>query len=190
VQELLTGRPQPSEPLDLVDPFYFPHPLRFTRMSPQEGLVRPRRIVPLYSIDALRVAFTLGGTARESELLHFEIVRRCSEELLQHMFAGLGSALFPDAPRGGGCVVARDGYDGIGAAPTAESLMQTMQRSGFDERKQFLSGALDRGHNPVWDVIDRAATGAALGRFDILSNAERRELYGAITAALWAGDDV
>jgi hypothetical protein len=45
----------------------------------------------------------------------------------------------------------------------------------------------ERG-NPIWDLINREATEAALHRFHLLTPAERRELYGAMTAVLWMGE--
>jgi hypothetical protein len=53
-----------------------------------------------------------------------------------------------------------------------------------------LRAVLSDTHNPAWDYIDRPATIAALDRFGDLAAWERIALYGAVTAAIWLGDDL
>jgi hypothetical protein len=183
-----------SEPLDLLDAFYIRNRLRFTRMGPQEEVAGQRRIVPLYSIDALRAAFALGGAARQAEVLHFEIMRRCSDELLRHPFVGPGwdptllenlppeHARSPEESESGRAETATTGKP--------ESLMQSLQRTAFDERKGFFDAVLKDRRNPIWEFVQRSTAEAALQRFQSLSRTERRELYGALTAALWLSDEL
>jgi hypothetical protein len=185
MDELLGNASDRSDPLDLLDSFEFRNRLRFTRMGPQEERVGHRRIVPLYSIDALRVAFALGGRAREREELHFEVVRRCSAELASHRFVGPGwDAGMVDnvasRPR------KTESGNRLGGTPgtAPASLMQNLHRSAFDDRKEFLMTALTTDSR-VWDAVDRQAVIRGLARFESLSNIERRQLYGAVTAALW-----
>jgi hypothetical protein len=189
LDELLHDPSGRSEPLDLLDAFYFRNRLRYTRMGPQEELVGQSRIVPLYSIDALRVAFALGGEARESEQLHFEIMRRCSQELMAYRFVGPGwdptvlEGLTAETAQPWSGQNARQ--SAIRSRSKSESLMQSLQRSEFGERQNFFGAVVQERANPVWELLDLEATDAALQRFEALSVAERRELYGAITAALW-----
>jgi hypothetical protein len=186
IDELLGNSSDHSDPLDLLDAFEFRNRLRFTRMGPQEERVGHRRIVPLYSIDALRVAFTLGGRAREREVLHFEITRRCSVDLASHGFAGPGwdaelidhVALRPRRTESGH-------RTRVQPASAPASLMQNLQRSAFDDRKEFLLDALTSNDSRTWDGINRQAVVQGLEHFESLSNMERRQLYGAVTAALW-----
>jgi hypothetical protein len=146
---------------DLLDAYYFRNRLRFSRMGPQEELAGQRRIVPLYSIHALRVAFALGGGARQSELLHFEIMRRCSEQLVAHPFAGAGwdPALPAKArPTGRHPLTPAEARSNEPAPATKSSaLMQTLQAAGFDDRKEFFRSALHERGNPIWDLVNREA---------------------------------
>src|SRR5690606_4794403 len=83
-----------------------------------------RRVVPLYSLGAIRAAFALGSEARRIELLHFEIMRRCSERLAGRRFAGpawdpsLGGAPRPgDGPATGTSPPAPGPGSAVGPAP-------------------------------------------------------------------------
>jgi hypothetical protein len=163
-----------AEPLDLLDAFYFKNRVRFSRTGPREELPSQLRMMPLYSIRSLRVAFALGGKARQLELLHYEVIRRCSDLLANHSFAGHGwDPAFSPASSG---------------AVKPEALMASLQVMAFDERKQIFLSVLDDQNNAAWDVIDRRAALSALERFPALRPAERRELYGAMTAALWLSE--
>jgi hypothetical protein len=182
------------EPLDLMDAFYMRNRTRLTRIGPQEELVGQRRIMPLYSIGTLRAAYALGGAGRQAELLHHEVMRRCSSELLTHPFAGPGwhpkavtTPSDPGTPDAGRA-------DVTPPVPSdhakSESLMQSLQSAGFADRKAFLRGVLAARENPVWALVQRDRAEAALDRFESLTLPERRELYGAVTAAMWLGDEV
>lgn len=48
---------------------------------------------------------------------------------------------------------------------------------------------LDDERNPAWEVLRRDVAVSALDPFPTLSVMERRELYGAVTAALWLAGD-
>lgn len=41
--------------------------------------------------------------------------------------------------------------------------------------------------NPVFEVVDRDAVEVALDRFAELGEPAKRQLYGALTAAMWLG---
>jgi hypothetical protein len=68
--------------------------------------------------------------------------------------------------------------------------MARIQDDTFDERRSALLEILADTSNPAWDVVDRTATISALDRFDSLAHLERRQLSGAITAAIWMEGDV
>jgi hypothetical protein len=191
IDDLLDDPSGRAGPLDLLDAYFLRNRLRFSRMGPQEELAGQRRVIPLYSIDALRAGFTLGGVARQRELLHFEIMRRCSEELVAHPFAGPGwdVTLAARVPSDAGQVLTRRALQATTEAATTKhpSLMQSLQASGFDERKEFFHDVLQDRRNPIWELIRRDTLEAALQRFESLTTPERRELYGALTAALWLG---
>jgi hypothetical protein len=180
-----------AEPLDLVDAFFMRNRVRFSRSGPREELPGQLRVMPLYSIRALRAAFALGGSARQSELLHREITRRCSDQLAGHPFAGPGwvrtdkpARTHPGTPR----VESRNGVEQPLHGAKPEALMARLQRSAFDDRKQVFRALLEDRTNPAWELIDREAAVTALERFPSLKPGERRELYGAFTAALWLGE--
>jgi hypothetical protein len=66
--------------------------------------------------------------------------------------------------------------------------MARLQRTAFDDRKQVFLSILEDRANPAWELIERDAAVTALERFPSLASKERRELYGALTAALWLGE--
>lgn len=180
-----------AEPLDLFDAFYMRNRVRFSRTGPREELPGQLRVMPLYSIRALRAAFALGGSARQSELLHHEITRRCSDQLARHPFAGPGwirtdkpAGTRPGTPR----VDLQVSVERPLRSAKPEALMARLQRTAFDDRKEVFLALLADRTNPAWELIDRDAAVAALGRFPSLKPGEHRELYGAFTAALWLGD--
>lgn len=74
-------------------------------------------------------------------------------------------------------------------AAKPEALMAKLQHTAFDDRKQVSLAVLEDRASPLWEMIDREAAIAALERFPALKPKERRELYGAITAALWLAED-
>jgi hypothetical protein len=41
--------------------------------------------------------------------------------------------------------------------------------------------------NPAFELIDASAASQALDRFDRLSESERMQVYGALTAIIWLG---
>jgi hypothetical protein len=180
-----------AEPLDLFDAYYFRNRVRFSRTGPLEDVAGQLRVMPLYSLRLLRAAFALGGEARQTERLHYEVIRRCSELLTSHRFAGPGwdprlEACGPSPLGAKHSPLPRTTPPALNAK--AEPLMAGLQRKAFDERKNVLLAALRGPDNRAWDSIDRAAAAAALERFHSLGTAEKRELYGAVTAALWLDD--
>jgi hypothetical protein len=48
----------------------------------------------------------------------------------------------------------------------------------------------DNADNPLWDTVDRGRTIECVARFGSLKIIERRELFGALTAALWLGGGI
>jgi hypothetical protein len=190
---VLEHSPRGLEPQDLFDAFYMRHRARMTRSGPLEELVGHRRVMPLYSRTTLRAAFAVGGAARQEELLHYEVMRRCSTELVAHRFAGPGWSPALRETRGPAPTVRSEeaGSAGMLRPPAAKprSLMQTLQEAAFPERRVLLRSVLQEHGNPTWDLIRRDRVEAALERFGGLSLPERRELYGAITAAQWLGGE-
>jgi hypothetical protein len=146
-------------------------------------------VLPLYALEALRAAFALGPTVRHSEVIHFEIIRRCSPGLASHPFAGPGwngglrAAATDTASNPAKALTSRPAPQ----TPKAEPVMARMRRTAFERHKATLVEVLSDSGNPAWELIDRSKAAGALERFHSLSNPARIELYGAITAALWLG---
>jgi hypothetical protein len=179
-----------SHPVDLLDGFHFRNSAR-QHFGPKEQLNPALRVLPLYALEALRAAFALGPTARHSELIHFEIIRRCSASLANHPFAGPG---WNDAPSAAAAEPARHPTEPPTSPPSAqtpkaEPVVARMRRTAFDRHKATLLEVLSDAGTSAWEVIDRSKAAEALERFHSLSNPARVELYGAITAALWLGMD-
>jgi hypothetical protein len=212
LERLLDDAEGHSQPLDLFDAYYFTNRLRYTRMGVQEELARPMRVLPLYSIGSLRCAFALGGPARQSELLHYEVMRRCAEVLPRIPFADsawrpeLGvDELEPAPPPPLPTLPEGTMIEGHPATPeliaalvahfsapsdaSAQPVAHLVHDEAFDERRPIFAGAFSDASNPVWDQLDQSAALAALDRFPDLGLVERRELYGALAAALWLAGD-
>ncbi len=185
---LLDDPGRDSSPIDLLDAFHLKYRVRFSRLGPLEELNDELRVLPLYSIDAIRAAFALGGEARHAELLHFEIIRRCCPPLIDEPFAGPGWAeeLASDGAAPNGPIAGdQSSAAQTSAGSKAEPLMARLQAAGFDDRRHALEEVFRDRANPAWDVIDPEKALQALGRFGQLRVSERRELYGAATAGLW-----
>ncbi|MEZ5140130.1 MAG: hypothetical protein R2711_15580 [Acidimicrobiales bacterium] len=55
------------------------------------------------------------------------------------------------------------------------------------ERRAALEERIADAANPAWELLDREAAVDALGRYDELGTKQRKELFGAATAAEWLG---
>jgi hypothetical protein len=192
LDELLHDPVGGLSPLDLLDVFFMSNRVRGSRLGAQEELTTELRALPLYSMDAVRAAFALGGRARQTELLHFEIIRSCSERLARHRFAGPGWSPelldgLPDVVDSTSREAAPGGAPAAGTKP--EPLMARIQRKGFADRQELLRATLTDPDNPAWELIDQIRALTALDQFGSLDQGSRRELYGAVTAALWLSGD-
>jgi len=178
------------DPLDLVHAFSFQHPVRYSRFGPREELPGDLRMHPLYAMPALLAAMALGGPVRESEILVARLIEQCSPELANHRYAGQGFSRRPSSAPPADRVPPRPPS---GAAPgvplKSPTLMARLNREGADRRVGFLREVASDAANPAWDVIDRPKVIAALDRYASLQNAERRQLFGAITAVVWMHGD-
>jgi hypothetical protein len=193
ISELFDVAGATAKPHELFDSFYPRTRMRFSRIGPREEVTKDHRIAPLYSIDAIRAAFSLGGPARRDELLHFEIIRRSSPQLARHRFAGPGwneATAARLSPRS----LADEPSPRVKAKPStgdkAESLMQRVQGKSSPERTNVYRAVLSDRQSAAWSFLDRAKAISALDRFETLNATERRELCGAITAVLWLDDEL
>lgn len=191
-EDLRDDPPGGSSGLDLLGAFFLRNRVRSARLGPSEELSLELRVMPLASVDAVRAAFALPGTVRQSQYVHFEVMRRCSAPLAQQPFAGKTwpealTADLPDAaayPR----AVQAPGSEDTSPVPSGEPFLARVTRKRFPEREPVLREILEERDNPAWELIDPTVSLAALDRFGELNGAQRRQLFGAVTAALWLGD--
>jgi hypothetical protein len=184
---LLAGPWNGDEPLDLMDVFFLKNRLRRWSGTEQETDCS-NRLFPLYSLIGMRTAFAIGHTRRRSAFIHFEVIRRCSEELAK---LPLANAQWAEE-------LVRDLPDAEEFRATAPEAPQDQQRGparqwqelrleqNKDVFQKFL--ATDPAH-PVFEVIDRDVAVAAVDNAQNLTYQQRVQLYGAVTAAIWLGEE-
>jgi hypothetical protein len=169
-----------GDPLDQLGSFYLRNRVRSARIGPSEEVVARRRALPLSSKRVVGGAFALPAERRQAELVHYAVTRRCCPSLVAEPFAAKGwpaeLAAFVDEP----VPAARAG---VGAEP----FVARVRRTQLDRRRPVLRAVFEERGNPAWDVIDPAVALDALERYDALNGPERRQLFGAATAALWLG---
>lgn len=141
------------------------------------------RVKPFTSAAAVNIAWALGGDARFRELIHVELIRRCSDELAGYPFAG-GKWRRPPPD------LALLDRDVTAAEPLSkeDQLVAVLQGSSFGDRAPVLREVFEDPSNPAWELLDRGRALELLERFGSLHGWQRAELFGAATAAMWLGD--
>lgn len=178
-----------ADPLDRAQAHFASSRMRFTRLGSREELAGDCRVHPLYSPLGLRAALTLDSRDRQSEVLVAAMFRMASERLVRYRFTDPGwdararahlGMPEPSTPSPGATA---------GAAASSPSrppsLMASIFAEGSNERTELLAEVFADAANPAWDLLDRQPALAALGRYTTLTTTERRELFGAATAAVW-----
>ena len=196
-----TAEPLVNSPLDRMHSYLAGSRMRYTRLGPQKECADEDELMPLYSHATIQAAMCLDPLDRQSDILILEVMRRCSPALVHHRFAGGGwdpraqRRLEGVRPERQVAVTGREISSTAspkavpGAAPSppkAQSLMQSLYASPSDERTQFLAEVFSNPTNPIWSVLDRPVAVRALARWSDLKQTERRELFGAASAAVWA----
>jgi hypothetical protein len=171
---------RPTHPLDRLETFQIRTRAR-ARYGPLDELDRDHRVAALYSLEAIRAAFSLPPEERHRERVHFELMRRVAPDLVNHPFAGPGwsphlqsQSRSPEAN-----AIAQ------AAAPTPGSLMARLRRSAASDHRGALREVVASRTSPAWDLLDQDRTIDAVERIDALDPGSRREVFGAITAVLW-----
>jgi len=170
-----------TDPVDLLGSFFLRNRVRSARVGPSEEVVSQLRVFPLGSIGAVRPAYALPSEMRQAALVHFEVTRRSCPRLLEEPFAG---PPWPDE---------LSSFAAVPVQPAAavdaghEPFLARVRRTQFDRRRHVLRAVFEERDNPAWKVIDPAVAIDALARFAELNGPERRQLFGAATAALWLG---
>jgi hypothetical protein len=175
---------------DAVDTFLLGVQTR-QQYGPLDEIPSVRRFLPLSSLRAIRAAFALGGRRRHAELVHHALIQRASRRLAAAPFAGdawpedLSTFADVDVPpppaaTEPGAIRAA----GPSAAP-ATPLMASLHRTLPEDRRAVLDDLLADTTNPAWDLLDRARAIDAVERYGELRPKQRKELYGAASAARW-----
>lgn len=196
--ELERARERTADPHDLVDSFLLAVQTR-QQYGPLDALQPADRFLPLSSLRAIRAAFALGGRPRHAELVHHALIASADPALAAVPFAGdrwpSDLATHVDGPLPDLAPIRRppralpdpgratERRPGRPSAPT--NLMASLHRHLAADRRATLDEHLGNPTNPVWDLLDRQAAIDALGRYEELGPKQRKELYGAATAACW-----
>ena len=181
---------------DIIDEFYMRHWFRRWFGDSQEFDFQ-HRIFPLYSMAALRLAFGIGAENRHADWIHYELMRRSCEPLVNEPFASgswhseAGRELRPPqryndpAPLAPPRVTSR-------AVRSSKQPKRTVGRDlraaaaevDLDMMRRFLC---DDQSNPLFEIVDPVATRRAVDAFATLNERDRVQLYGALTGAIWLG---
>lgn len=192
---LFVGCLETDSPQDVLDTFFI---RRVRRWSGTAREIDPEsRVFPLYSITGTRLAFAIGAENRHAEWIHYQLMRQACDPLVHIPFADKGWSAGAD----GGLVRPRRHREPAPAAPPTmkrpvaappQPPVRTVRgdrraataATDLDIMRRFLG---EDASSALFDVIDPVATRHALDRFETLRESQRRQLYGALTAAIWLG---
>jgi hypothetical protein len=191
-------------PLDVVDAWYLRN--RFRRwIGPDQELNADNRVHPLYSVIGIRAAHAIGHEDRHADRIPFEVIGRATPDLLALPLQGGGwsERLTGTAPAAGE-------RKGEAMTPTILNRAATatvrrvkgtrppvaVRTVGAEQRqKQAAADAALMTHhfsdasNPFFEIADRRRVLDQVGRFQELPETSKRQLYGALTAAIWLGGE-
>jgi hypothetical protein len=207
---LFEGTTEGDSPQDVVDTFYLRQRLRHWLGTKLE-VDTENRAFPLYSITAMRLAFAIGAENRHAEWIHYQLMRTSCEQLIHTPFtsgdwpsqAGAGLVApatyadpvppSPPPPRPRDLVHQRLASLRRQVGPTPRPKIRTVARE-YRERERVIDLEIMRklfrhdASNPAFELIDASAVSRALDHFDKLSEGQRLQLYGALTAVIWLGN--
>ena len=177
-------------PQDVIDSMYLRHKARRWFGSTQETDDH-NRVLPLHSPFGVRLGFSLGAHDRRRQWIYRELYRRTCPELADMPFT---SRPWPD-------VDVPDRQREPEEPPDLHPLPQPSPRRSREQTataqhrrrvededievmRRFL---LDEPSNPVFDLLDRVRVEEAVTGFEGLTEPSKKQLYGALTAAVWLG---
>ena len=172
-----------STPQDLVDSFYVRHRNR-RWFGTYEDLGEAGRAHPLYSLVGLQAAFALGGEMRRRELLQFAIMRTACPDLAKLPFANEGWSVELTSQLVDGHEFGSDPVRYDGSGPRPERWKPQRLLDNLDVARELL---VDETSSPVHEIVDRDAVQRVLSEPNRATPATCRQLFGALTAAVWLG---
>jgi hypothetical protein len=206
---LFDGAIDADSPQDVVDTFFLRQRLRHW-LGIRLEVNSEARAFPLYSITGMRLAFAIGAESRHAEWIHYNLIRTACDKLLHVPFAsgdwprGAAAELTPPtrhvepvppsppSSRPHGALRQRLGSRRrqVGRGPHAET--RTALRD-YRARERATDVEIMRqlfSHDPAnraFELIDSRAALRALDHFDELSEGQRMQVFGALTAVIWLG---
>jgi hypothetical protein len=177
-------------PQDVIDSMYLRHKARRWFGATQET-DENNHVLPLHSPFGVRLGFCLGARDRRKQWIYRELYRRTCPALAEMPFTSRPwpevevpdrrpeprkPPSLPPSPRR----LSR-------RRPVRTAVADRRRRSEGDDVEVMRRFLLDEPSNPVFDLIDRTRVEAAVTDFDGLAEPSKRQLYGALTAAIWLG---
>jgi hypothetical protein len=201
IDDLLTSADSSGTWNDRHDSFVLRTHTR-ANFGPKLDLPGVRKLMPLSSLQAVRVTYALSAPNRMADRVHREIVTRASPALANHRFAQDGWHTPREAPSWARPAKGRFRRRRTGRlyderldrpkarpalAPTSSLNLADHRRleGGYTVFVELLRDLLSDRSNAAWDVIDPCAVAEAADRYEQLPRAAHVELMGAATAAIW-----
>ena len=177
-------------PQDVIDSMYLRHKARRWFGATQET-DENNHVLPLHSPFGVRLGFALGARQRRRQWIYRELYQRSCPALADMPFT---SKPWPEVevPDRRPEPKKPPKLDPIPApsAPSSPARTAVAERrrmsedADVDVMRRFL---LDEPSNPVFDLLDRSRVEHAVSGFTSLSEPSKKQLYGALTAAIWLG---
>lgn len=166
---------------DRMDRLWFRHGIRRWSGSMEE-LNPATKVHPLCTLLGAQAAFAVGGAARRTDLLHFEVMVRASRRLATLPFAGSGWSPRLYEHRDDAADFAAPPVQGNGREVRPWQMVRLEAcRSVVEEL------LLEDPPDELWEVFSKHSVRRTI-RGEFPSTIRRsQEIYGALTAAVWLG---
>lgn len=193
-QILAHGGPSTSAH-DLLQGWYVATEPKFSRLAARLEIPGDIKIPVLASWPIVRASSSVDPLDRQDHVLVAEALRQVSPDLLEVPFTDPGwppraRAHLNGEPPPPPPAPPRHTSDPAHppSAPKASKSTSLVERLGSqgDERVRLLDQVFSDGSSPAWDLFNREVARDALGRYDDLTNGERKALFGVATAVIWS----
>ena len=177
-------------PHDVIDSMYLRHKAR-RWFGPTLETDENNHVLPLHSPLGVRLGFALGPRERRRQWIYREIYRRTYSELADIPFTSRPwpNVVVPDRQpepkRPPKLDLAPKRSRAAGREQTAKA--QRRRRVEAGDVELMRRHLLDDSSNAVFDILDRRGVEEALTDFETLNEPSKKQLYGALTAAVWLG---